>query len=102
MSDFDGHDFASRGAISGADQVYCDTQKEVDYYYWENLTEDGDRNAQQCGWLKDKYGVSWQIVPGILLDLINDADHQKSQKVFAAMPRMKKIDIAALRRAHAG
>jgi predicted 3-demethylubiquinone-9 3-methyltransferase (glyoxalase superfamily) len=82
-------------------QVKCETQEEVDYY-WERLTDGGDENAQQCGWLKDKYGVSWQVVPGMLLEMINDPDSEKSQRAMEAMLHMKKIDIAALKRAYAG
>jgi predicted 3-demethylubiquinone-9 3-methyltransferase (glyoxalase superfamily) len=82
-------------------QVYCDTQEEVDYY-WEKLSRGGDEKAQQCGWLKDKYGVSWQVVPKVLPDLINDPDSDKSQRAMVAMLRMKKIDIAELKRAYAG
>jgi predicted 3-demethylubiquinone-9 3-methyltransferase (glyoxalase superfamily) len=82
-------------------QVYCDTQEEVDYY-WEKLTQGGDPKAQQCGWLKDKYGVSWQVVPRVLPDLIKDPDSAKSQRAMTAMLRMKKIDIAELKRAYEG
>jgi predicted 3-demethylubiquinone-9 3-methyltransferase (glyoxalase superfamily) len=82
-------------------QVNCDTQEEVDYY-WEKLSESGDERAQQCGWLKDKYGVSWQVVPFVLIEMINDPDAEKSNRAMEAMLRMKKIDIAELRRAYAG
>ena len=82
-------------------QVNCETQDEVDYY-WEKLSEGGDEKAQGCGWLKDKYGVSWQIVPGILPELINDPDTEKSKRAMEAMLRMKKIDIDEIKRAHAG
>lgn len=82
-------------------QVNCGTQEEVDYY-WDRLSAGGDEKAQQCGWLKDKYGVSWQIVPGILLEMINDHDSEKSQRAFAAMLQMKKIEIDELKRAYAG
>ena len=58
-------------------QVDCATQEEVDYY-WEKLSQGGDENAQQCGWLKDRYGLSWQIVPRALLDMLNDPDAKKS------------------------
>jgi predicted 3-demethylubiquinone-9 3-methyltransferase (glyoxalase superfamily) len=70
-------------------------------YYWDKLSEGGDETAQQCGWLKDKYGVSWQIVPCVLPDMISDPDHEKSQRVFSAMLTMKKLDIAGLQRAYA-
>jgi predicted 3-demethylubiquinone-9 3-methyltransferase (glyoxalase superfamily) len=82
-------------------QVSCETQEEVDYY-WEKLSEGGDEKAQQCGWLKDRYGVSWQVVPSVLPELISDPDPRKSQRVFSAMLKMKKLDIAELRRAYAG
>lgn len=82
-------------------QVNCDTQEEVDYY-WEKLSEGGDEKAQQCGWLKDKYGASWQIVPGVLLEMLNDADSKKSKRTMEAMLHMKKMDIDELRRAYAG
>jgi predicted 3-demethylubiquinone-9 3-methyltransferase (glyoxalase superfamily) len=79
-------------------QVDCETQEEVDYY-WQKLSEGGDETAQQCGWLKDKYGVSWQIVPRILVEILNDADTAKSQRAMTAMLKMKKIDINELKRA---
>lgn len=82
-------------------QVNCKTQEEVDHY-WEKLSEGGDEEAQQCGWLKDKYGVSWQIVPGVLIDMLADADSEKSQRAMTAMLAMKKIDIDELQRAFAG
>lgn len=82
-------------------QVHCETQEDVDYY-WEELSAGGDDKAQQCGWLKDKYSVSWQVVPGILREMIGDPDPEKSQRAMTAMLQMKKIDIEALRRAHAG
>ena len=76
-------------------QVLCDTQEELDYY-WEKLSEGGDKNAQQCGWLKDKYGVSWQIVPKVLSKMIQDKDQVKSQRVMKAMLQMHKLDIQTL------
>lgn len=76
-------------------QVLCKTQDEVDYY-WSRLSEDGDEQAQQCGWLKDKFGVSWQIVPEVLGELICSSDSDKSQKTMQAVLQMKKIDIAKL------
>jgi predicted 3-demethylubiquinone-9 3-methyltransferase (glyoxalase superfamily) len=82
-------------------QVSCETQKEVDFY-WEKLSEGGDEAAQQCGWLKDRFGVSWQIVPTILPELVGDPASQKSQRAMKAMMDMKKLDIAALKRAYAG
>jgi predicted 3-demethylubiquinone-9 3-methyltransferase (glyoxalase superfamily) len=82
-------------------QVNCETQDEVDYY-WEKLSEGGDENAQQCGWLKDKYGLSWQVVPTLLADLVSDPESEKSQRAMNAMLRMKKLDIAELQRAYEG
>lgn len=81
--------------------VSCKDQDEVDYY-WEKLSEGGDPKAQKCGWLKDKFGLSWQVVPEEMSKLINDPDYATSQRVFGAMMKMKKIDIAGLKRAHAG
>ena len=82
-------------------QIECVTQEEVDYY-WERLSEAGDPKAQQCGWLKDKFGLSWQIVPKVLPELLTDPDTAKSQRAFQAMLQMKKLDIAGLQRAFAG
>jgi predicted 3-demethylubiquinone-9 3-methyltransferase (glyoxalase superfamily) len=79
-------------------QVDCQTQAEVDYY-WEQLSIGGDETAQQCGWLKDQYGVSWQIVPRILVQMLNDPE--TSQLTMTAMLQMKKIDIDELKRATA-
>ena len=81
--------------------VSCKTQKEVDYY-WEKLSEGGDERAQQCGWLKDKYGVSWQIVPEVLSKLVGDPASEKSQRAMKAMLQMKKIDIEGLKEAYGG
>lgn len=81
-------------------QVICQAQEEVDDY-WEKLSAGGDETAQQCGWLKDRYGVSWQIIPNILLKLLNDADTTKSQRTMTAMLQMKKIDISELLEASA-
>jgi predicted 3-demethylubiquinone-9 3-methyltransferase (glyoxalase superfamily) len=82
-------------------QIDCATQEEVDYY-WEKLSAGGDASAQQCGWLKDKYGLSWQVVPTILPRMLADADARKSQRVMMAMLQMKKISINELERAYAG
>jgi len=82
-------------------QIECDTQKEIDYY-WEKLSAGGDPRAQQCGWLKDKFGLSWQVVPKVLPELLTDRDPVKAQRAFQAMLGMKKLDIAALQRAFAG
>jgi predicted 3-demethylubiquinone-9 3-methyltransferase (glyoxalase superfamily) len=77
--------------------VNCRTQEEVDEY-WEKLSEDGEK--QKCGWLKDKFGVSWQIVPTALGELLNDKDAKKSQNVMQAMLMMDKIDIKGLKLAY--
>ena len=77
--------------------VNCETQEEVDKL-WERLSEGGEKGP--CGWLKDKYGVSWQIVPTVLPELLNDPDPEKSGRVMKAMLQMKKIDINALKRAY--
>src|SRR3982074_1043692 len=77
--------------------VNCETQEEVDYF-WEKLTADGGAESQ-CGWLKDKYGLSWQIVPTILPKLFQHKDPEKTQKGMKAMLQMKKIDIETLKRA---
>jgi predicted 3-demethylubiquinone-9 3-methyltransferase (glyoxalase superfamily) len=92
-----GPDFKSNEAISF--EVDCDSQEEVDSY-WEALSEGGEQGP--CGWLKDKFGVSWQITPKILMQLITDADQEKGQRVMAAMLKMGKIEIAELERAAAG
>ena len=82
-------------------QVDCETREEVDYY-WEKLSEGGDEKSQQCGWLKDKFGASWQVIPSILPKMMSDPDREKSGRVMEAMLRMKKIDIDELARAYAG
>ena len=82
-------------------QINCETQEEVDYY-WEGLSKGGDEEAQQCGWLNDKYGVSWQVVPIVLIEMINDPNSEKSQRAMGVMLNMKKIDIDELKRAYAG
>jgi len=80
-------------------QIGCESQAEVDYY-WEKLSDGGDKKAQQCGWLKDKYGVSWQIVPTVLGKMLQDKDARKSESVMKAMLQMTKIDIQGLKRAY--
>jgi predicted 3-demethylubiquinone-9 3-methyltransferase (glyoxalase superfamily) len=82
-------------------QVHCETQAEVDYY-WEKLSAGGDATAQQCGWLKDKYGISWQVVPPRLPEMLSDPDAAKSGRAMEVMLHMKKIDIDALTRAYEG
>jgi predicted 3-demethylubiquinone-9 3-methyltransferase (glyoxalase superfamily) len=79
--------------------VNCETQDEVDHF-WENLSAGGQE--VQCGWLTDRFGVSWQVVPTVLPEMLQDQDPEKSQRVMAAMLKMKKIDIGALRRAYEG
>ena len=79
-------------------QVACDTQEEVDYY-WNTLSQGGDPKAQQCGWLKDKYGLSWQIFPKLLPELLKDHESAKAARAMEAMIKMKKIDIRELERA---
>jgi predicted 3-demethylubiquinone-9 3-methyltransferase (glyoxalase superfamily) len=81
--------------------IHCETQQEVDHY-WDKLTAGGEPKAQQCGWLKDKYGVSWQVVPRALVELLSDKDRAKAERTMKAMLQMKKIDVAELKRAHAG
>jgi predicted 3-demethylubiquinone-9 3-methyltransferase (glyoxalase superfamily) len=81
--------------------VNCETQEEVDYY-WEKLSEGGDERAQVCGWLKDKYGVSWQIIPTALTEMLRDPDPEKSERVMKAMLQMKKMDIKSLKQAFEG
>ena len=82
-------------------QVYCDTQQEIDYY-WEKLGAGGDPKAQQCGWLKDKYGLSWQVVPAGMDEMFEDEKSPEAQRVMEAMLSMKKLDIAELQRAYEG
>ncbi len=78
--------------------VNCETQDEIDYY-WNKLSEGGDPQAQQCGWLKDKFGLSWQITPVELAELMEDSDHERAERVMEVMLRMKKLDIAEIRKA---
>ncbi len=92
-----GPQFTFSPAISFS--VDCTTQQEVDEL-WEKLSEGGEK--QNCGWLKDKYGVSWQIVPSALGEMLGDTDAAKSQRVMRAMLRMNKIDMEILRRAYDG
>ena len=81
--------------------LYCDTQDEIDHY-WEKLGEGGDPKAQQCGWLKDKFGLSWQITPPQLDDMMTDPDKEKVARVMKAFMPMKKIYLAAVEKAYAG
>ena len=80
--------------------VNCETQEEVDYL-WEKLTADGGKDVE-CGWLRDKYGLSWQIVPTVLIEMLQDKDHEKAERVMKAMLQMQKIDIKTLKEAYAG
>ncbi len=82
-------------------QVLCETQAEVDYY-WDKLSAGGDPNAQQCGWLKDRFGLSWQVTPTALMDMFGDPDAARAKRATEAMFRMKKFDIAELERAFRG
>jgi predicted 3-demethylubiquinone-9 3-methyltransferase (glyoxalase superfamily) len=77
--------------------VNCETQQEIDYF-WEKLSAGGEKS--RCGWLKDKFGVSWQVVPPILGDMLNDEDAGKSQRVMQAMLKMDKLDIKKLKQAY--
>jgi predicted 3-demethylubiquinone-9 3-methyltransferase (glyoxalase superfamily) len=80
--------------------VNCETQKEVDYF-WEKLTADGGEESQ-CGWLRDKFGVSWQVTPTVLIDMLHDKDAKKSERVMKAMLQMQKIEIEELKQAYVG
>ena len=80
-------------------QVHCETQEEVDYF-WNRLTEEGEEGS--CGWLKDKYGVSWQIVPAALPKMLMDPDQERSKRVTKAFLQMRKLDIGQLERAYKG
>lgn len=78
--------------------INCQSQDEIDHY-WDKLSEGGDEKARQCGWLKDKFGVSWQVVPSILPELLGGSDPARSQRVMKALLRMKKLKIEDLQRA---
>jgi predicted 3-demethylubiquinone-9 3-methyltransferase (glyoxalase superfamily) len=80
-------------------QINCETQEEVDYY-WDKLTEDGEES--QCGWLKDKYGLSWQVTPTGMEELFSDPDPERAKRAMEAMLKMRKLDIGELRRAADG
>jgi predicted 3-demethylubiquinone-9 3-methyltransferase (glyoxalase superfamily) len=90
------HTFEFNEAISL--MVYCDSQDEIDYY-WEKLKDGGDPNAQQCGWLKDRYGVSWQVVPRLLDEMMSKGSREQVDQVTQTFLPMKKLEIAALQRA---
>ncbi len=78
----------------------CETQKEIDYF-WEKLTADGGEESQ-CGWLKDKFGLSWQVTPTVLIDMLHDNDPEKAERVMKAMLQMQKIEIPKLKAAYGG
>jgi len=80
--------------------VNCKTQEEVDYF-WEKLTAGGGRESE-CGWVKDKFGLSWQVTPTVLIDMLNDKDRKKAGRVMKAMMQMQKIEINKLKAAYAG
>jgi predicted 3-demethylubiquinone-9 3-methyltransferase (glyoxalase superfamily) len=92
-----GPDFKFNEAISL--EVHCESQEEIDYY-WERLGAGGDPSAQVCGWLKDKFGVSWQVVPADVYKLYEDAESPGARAAMEALLKMKKIDMAALQEAH--
>jgi predicted 3-demethylubiquinone-9 3-methyltransferase (glyoxalase superfamily) len=92
-----GPEFTFNEAISF--QILCDDQDEVDYY-WSKLSAEGEEGV--CGWLKDKYGVSWQVIPAAFIDMAADPDPEKAKRAIEAMLSMKKLDIAALQKAYAG
>jgi predicted 3-demethylubiquinone-9 3-methyltransferase (glyoxalase superfamily) len=81
--------------------VNCDTQEEIDYY-WDRLSQGGDKKAQQCGWLKDRYGLSWQIVPANMGEMFSGQDAEKSSALMNAILKMKKLDIKKLEEAYYG
>ena len=82
-------------------QIFVETQEELDHY-WDRLTEGGDPSAQQCGWLKDRFGVSWQVVPTGMAEMLRDPGSPAGERAMNAMLQMKKIDIGELRRAYNG
>jgi predicted 3-demethylubiquinone-9 3-methyltransferase (glyoxalase superfamily) len=82
--------------------IHCETQEELDYY-WDKLSEGGDEKAQVCGWLKDQFGVSWQVIPTTLNEMVSDENASKSERVMKALLEMKtKIDMEALKQAYEG
>jgi len=94
-----GPDFKFNESVSL--MILCETQEEIDYY-WNNLTPGGDPAAQVCGWLKDKYGLSWQVTPKALMEMHHDPDKEKTERVMKAMMKMKKLDLEELERAYQG
>jgi predicted 3-demethylubiquinone-9 3-methyltransferase (glyoxalase superfamily) len=106
--ELDGHPFTAlnggplfRFNESVSFQVMCETQQEVDWF-WDRLREGGDPKAQQCGWLKDRFGLSWQVIPARAIELIRDPGSAKAQRATKALLKMKKLDLAALERAYDG
>ncbi|RYY56774.1 MAG: VOC family protein [Chitinophagaceae bacterium] len=104
----DGHDFIALNggpifkfseAVSFV--INCDTQEEIDYY-WEKLSDGGDKQAQVCGWLKDRFGLSWQVVPSMMSQWFAGGPTEKTERAMGAMLEMKKLDIAALQAAYDG
>ena len=93
------HKFTFNEAMSFL--VRCESQAEIDYY-WDKLTPGGDPQAQICGWLKDKFGVSWQVTPTVLEEMLQDPDQEKVERVTNAFLKMKKSDIGELRKAFEG
>jgi predicted 3-demethylubiquinone-9 3-methyltransferase (glyoxalase superfamily) len=93
-----GPEFTFNEAVSL--QVFCETQSEIDDY-WDKLSQGGDPKARQCGWLKDRYGVSWQVLPRMMSDLFKDKASGNTERAMEAMLRMKKINIAELQQAAA-
>jgi len=81
--------------------INCDTQEEVDYY-WDKLKEGGPEEAQQCGWVTDKFGVSWQVVPKVLYEMMSHPDKEKANRATVAMMHMKKLEIEGLQKAFDG
>jgi predicted 3-demethylubiquinone-9 3-methyltransferase (glyoxalase superfamily) len=82
-------------------EVHCETQEEIDYY-WENLGAGGDPKAQQCGWLKDRYGLSWQVVPKGMEEMLKEPESPGAKRAMEAMLQMKKLDVGELQRAYEG
>ena len=106
--ELDGHTFTAlnggpvfRFTEAVSFQVNCKSQDEIDYY-WDRLGAGGDPKAQQCGWLKDKFGLSWQVVPGGMEEMLKDAESPGAKRAMNAMMQMKKIDMDALQRAYDG
>ena len=82
-------------------QIHCETQAEIDHY-WEKLGAGGDPKAQQCGWLKDKFGVSWQVVPRGMAEMLKDSASEGAKRAMGAVMKMKKLEIAEIQRAFVG